>query len=109
MARTKGALGKKTLLKLAIQQAGNIKPEFDNVVPLQDQQEDIQSLDINIPQKSTTSKLSGKYINQFTGKSLTDSLAMAIEWSKNNMVELTDFYRQKAFNGKSILVGYNFV
>ena len=41
----------------------------------------------------------------FTGKNVEDAIALAEAWAKQDKVEITNYYPQRAF-GKSILVSY---
>ncbi len=75
---------------------------------------ELTSEEINLPQKPSPAKLSGKHIIQFTEASYELSLREGFHWAdRNNQdskskfnIKLIDYYIQ-SFKGKSILVSYN--
>lgn len=68
-----------------------------------------------LPEKSSIPQLSGKFFTSFSGDTYNHAIQGAWEWvesvSKNkNALEnvvLQDYYHQKAFGGRSIIVSYN--
>lgn len=70
--------------------------------------------EINLPQKNSITKLSGKYIIDFSEDSYELSLRAAFDWrnrtnngsNKKYRVVITDYYLAKHKN-KAILVSYN--
>lgn len=68
-----------------------------------------------IPEKASLPQLSGKYFAGFSGDTHNHAIQSAWEWvesvSKDKTllynIVLQDFYHQKAFGGRGIIVSYN--
>ncbi len=68
-----------------------------------------------LPEKPSISTLSGKYYAPLSGETYNHAIQSAWEWVASVKSEktlsynivLVDYYRQKAFGGRGIIVSYN--
>ena len=71
--------------------------------------------DQNLPKKDKIIRLTGKYLNNFSGDTYNHSVQLSYEWEKtanlkreSGVIKLRDYYAQTAF-GKSIIVSYDII
>lgn len=68
-----------------------------------------------LPEKSTVPNLSGKYLASFSGDTHNHAIQDAWAWvasvkADKNLsynITLVDYYHQKAFGGRGVIVSYN--